>query len=85
MSATVAKKISAIPPSGPENPMMQTMRRIFPADAESNTRGIADSGLSEAEKSASFKRARRGRSGSLLSGSSLSDKPETLGSPERIM
>jgi hypothetical protein len=84
MSATVAKKVTAIPPSGPENPMMQTMRRIFPADTN-NTSIAPDSGLMEAEKSASFKKARRGRSGSLLSGSTLSDKPETLGSPERIM
>ena len=84
MSA-VAKKISAIPPSGPENPMFQTMRRIFPADTTSATSSIPDSGLVEAEKSASFKRSRRGRSGSLLSKSALSDKPETLGSPERII
>lgn len=84
MSA-VAKRLSAIPPSGPENPMFQTMRRIFPADTTEATSSIPDSGLMEAEKSASFKRARRGRSGSLLSGSTLSDKPETLGSPERIM
>lgn len=83
--AAVARKISAIPPSGPENPMMQTMRRVFPADATSATSVTPDSGLIEAEKSASFKKARRGRSGSLLSGSTLSDKPETLGSPERIM
>ncbi len=84
MSA-VAKRLSAIPPSGPENPMFQTMRRILPADATSEKSSTPDSGLMEAEKSASFKRARRGRSGSLLSGSTLSDKPETLGSPERII
>jgi hypothetical protein len=77
----MAKKLSAIPPSGPENPMMQTIRRVFPADATSSA---PDSGLMEAEKSASFKKARRGRSGLLLSGSTLSDKPETLGSPGGI-
>ncbi len=54
MSA-VAKKISAIPPSGQEPPIFQTMRRIFPADAN-NTSSIPDSGLAEAEKSAAFKR-----------------------------
>jgi len=83
MSA-VAKKISAIPPSGQEPPIFQTMRRIFPADAN-NTNSTPNSGLAEAEKSAAFKRTRRGRSGSLLSGSTLSNKPDTLGSPERIM
>ena len=83
MSA-VAKKISAIPPSGPEPAIFQTMRRVFPAD-DNNINTTPDSGLAEAEKSASYKRVRRGRSGSLLSGSTLSDKSETLGSSERIM
>lgn len=76
-----------MPPSGPENPMMKTARLIYSGNADNTSvaSSTPDSGLSAAEKSASFKRARRGRSGSLLSGSSLSDKPETLGSPERIM